>query len=124
MGRKEQNEELYNYLDEYLTDSFAEAHMLTPIVFDWNNVSEVDPIERDEEWDRSERARDVAKQFGPAQKVLVSCPNHGYYKILMRDPPTEHDFKCYHCITKEIDRVVQLRSQRDWDWIRERRRER
>ena len=41
----EREEKPYNYLEEYLTDGYADVTGEQPIVFDWSKVCTVEPIE-------------------------------------------------------------------------------
>lgn len=119
---KQEEEHLHNYLEDYLTDAFADRHLLTPILFDWDRVCALDPIERDESYDGTDRQAEALRRGLRLQKVLVSCPQHGYFKQLMFDPPSGRDGLCDQCIDEEIDRIISLRAKRDWAWIRENRR--
>jgi len=107
-------EKPYNYLEEYLTDAYAEARLETPIVFDWSNVHKVDPIE-EVPFVHPELAEASRKRGMPVTKALVYCskPEHGYFHQVMKDPPNDMDFWCSKCITEEIDRIMGLRAKRD-----------
>ena len=115
----EREEKPYNYLEEYLTDGYADITGEQPIVFDWSNVHKVEPIE-EVSFVHPEKAEASRKRGMPVMKALVSCtnPKHGYFHQVMKDPPTDMDFWCYHCITEEIDRVIGLRAARDRERMR------
>lgn len=119
MSEERQEDRPYNYLEEYLTDAYAEARLETPIVFDWSNVHKVEPIE-EVPFVHPEQAEASRKRGMPVTKALVSCtnPRHGYFHQVMKDPPTDMDFWCYHCITEEIDRIIGLRAARDRERMR------
>ena len=119
---RQEEEHLHNYLEDYQTDAFADRHMLEPIVFDWSKVSRLDPIERMEEYDGSDRQAEALRRGLRLQKVHVCCPRHGHFNQLMFDPLIDDDLRCDRCIDEEIDRIIRLRAKRDWEWIRERRR--
>ena len=115
----EREEKPYNYLEEYLTDGYADITGEQPIVFDWSNVCTVEPIE-EVPFVHPEKAEASRKRGMPVLKAHVVCPNprHGHFNQVMKDPPNDRDFKCYHCITEEIDRVIGLRAARDRERIR------
>lgn len=116
----EREEKPYNYLEEYLTDSYADVTGEQPIVFDWSRINELDLIERDEKWDTSPQAKRSLKLGFPVQRVFVRCPNpkHDCFYQVMQDPDTDRDHKCYHCVTEEIDRIINLRAARDRERMR------
>lgn len=111
MAVNEKGEKLYNYLEAYEND----RHPLEPIVFDWSRVSDVETVEIKEQWFESDLCKEAARRGHRCMRVLVSCPNHGYFKQVMSEPPGERDYKCYHCITEEMNRVLSLRIKRDRD---------
>ena len=120
MSEERQEDRPYNYLEEYLTDAYAEARLETPIVFDWSRINTLDLIERDEKWDDSQEAKRSLKLGFPVQRVFVRCPNpkHDCFYQVMQDPDTDRDHKCYHCVTEEIDRIIGLRAARDRERMR------
>lgn len=122
MARQEE-EHLHNYLEDYLTDAFADRHLLTPILFDWGRVCKVEPHE-ELPFLCKDLAEDMRRRGMRFIKVHVSCPNpeHGDFNTVMNDPPVERDLWCDRCIDEEIDRIIRLRAKRDWAWIRENRR--
>ena len=114
---KRTEERLHNYLEEYLTDSYAEVTGETPIVFDWGNVRKVEPFE-EVLWVNPAMAEESRKRGMPVIKVHVCCIEHGHFNQVMQDPPMGNDGYCQHCITREIDRVISLRSRRDRERLR------
>lgn len=116
MARQEE-EHLHNYLEDYLTDAFADRHLLTPILFDWSNVHKVEPYE-EVPWVNPAMAEASRKRGMPVIKVHVCCIEHGHFNQVMQDPPMGNDGYCQHCITREIDRVISLRSRRDRERLR------
>lgn len=106
-------EKLGSYLDSYNVDSWARQHMEQEIVMDWNKVSRVREVEVVEAWDKSELAKIAKKNGRRCMKVLVECPNHGYYYKIMSDPPLKTDCWCDKCITDEINKVLSARLIRD-----------
>lgn len=105
-------ERLYNYLEEYLTDSYAEVTGETPIVFDWGNIRKVEPYE-EVPWVNPAMAEASKRRGMPVMKVHVFCIEHGHFNQVMQDPPVNKDGYCQHCITREIDRVIAERARRD-----------
>ena len=117
---KRTEERLYNYLEEYLTDSYAEVTGEAPIVFDWSNVRKVEPYE-EVPWVNPAMAEASERRGMPVIKVHVCCIEHGHFNQVMQNPPMEKDGYCQHCITREIDRVISLRSRRDRERLGRRR---
>ena len=106
-------ERLYNYLEPYLRDGYAEVTGETPIVFDWGNVHKIEPYE-EVPWVNPAMAEASKRRGMPIIKVHVCCIEHGHFNQVMQDPPVEHDGYCYHCITREMNRVLSERARRDW----------
>ncbi len=115
MATDEKGEKLYNYLEPYERDRFAESKMLPSIVFDWSRVSDLQTVEIDEQWFGSDLCKSALDRGYRCMRVVVDCPNprHGRFKQVMSDPPGPRDYKCYHCITEEMNRVLSLRMKRD-----------
>ena len=111
-------EKHYNYLEAYIRDGFADHYGLEPIVFNWNNVNRVDPIEQVPFLVPG--AEEASRKRGmPVMKVHVCCAEHGHFNQVMQDPPTQHDGYCYHCITREMNRILSLRIIRDHNFMKE-----
>ena len=111
----ENGEKRYNYLDAFRTDPYAERRGLTPIVFDWNRVSEVSILREIEGWENSPMGL-KSKSLGlRVHKYEVQCPNpdHDVFRMLLPDEPKPWSYKCYHCITDEMNRVMNERFRRD-----------
>lgn len=106
----------YNYLDAYNVDAWARQHMEQEIVMDWNNVSKVSEVEIVEKWDKSELAEIARRNGKKKMKVLVECPNHGYYYKIMSDPPLKTDCWCDKCISDEMKKVTMARFFRDEEY--------
>lgn len=110
---------LYNYLDEYREDRFAQRYNLEPILFNENNVATVEILQEVEGWDQS-RIDSYAGNTGSIRyhKYLVKCPRHDEFFQLIEDEPRPWSYRCYHCVTDEIDRVVSSRFLRDRTYLR------
>lgn len=109
-----QGEKKYNYLDEYMNDTYAEVRGLEPIVFDMSRVSNITPLEEVEGWADSPMGKAALKMGLKVHKYIVSCPNprHSMFKTLLPDYPQDWSYRCPHCITEEMVRVDSLRTRR------------
>lgn len=107
-----------SYLDSYNVDSWARQHMEQEIVMDWNRVSKVREVEAVEAWDKSVLAQIARSHSKKHMKVLVECPNHGYYYKIMSDPPLKTDCWCDKCISDEMKKVTMARFFRDEEYKR------
>ena len=111
MQREEKNS---SYLDEYREDAFAKRHNLEPIIFDDNNIAQVEFISEVEGWDQSKIDKFAGlKGSVKFRKCLVKCPKHNEFFQLLEDDPRPWTYNCYHCVTDEINRVVMGRFIRD-----------
>ena len=116
-----ENERPYSYLDEFMTDAYADATGEAPVVFDRSRIRELEIIREVTEWRSTERARLSADRGFPVRKYFVRCPKHREYDIILPEPMTENSWMCHHCVTEEIDRIIALRARRDRDRQRRRR---
>lgn len=125
MAPAQEGAEVTPYFEPYEVDKFARDRMLEPIEFDWSRVSELDPIEEDTEWYDTPFYKMCVKKGLNHRRFLVSCPTHGYFKQTIMTPPAPKiGYKCQRCITAEIDRIVNKRSIRDYEYKRRMKEER
>ena len=113
------SEDRYNYLEAYRRDAFAEPRFLEPIVFNDNNVKKVEILDEVKGWDQSKIDRLVGTKGSVRyHKYLVKCAKHNEFFQLIEDDPKPWSYRCYHCVTDEMNRVLQARMRRDADWKR------
>lgn len=116
-----EQERTYNFLEEYEVDKWADKHMQDPIVFNWGNVCEVEPIEKDPAFFDTPLYEMAKKRGMVVERWLVRCPIHGERKqaIVFDNPPNRIADKCDKCITAELNRVENLRCLRMIAWKKE-----
>ena len=113
-AKEEDKDRIVPYFEPYEIDKFARDRMLEPIEFDWSRICELDAIEEDREWYKTDFYQMCHAKGLDHKRFLVNCATHGYFKQIIMQPPTPKiGYKCQRCITAEIDRIVNLRSLRD-----------
>ena len=115
-------ERKYNYLDVYRRDAVAERYMLEPIVINWSNIQKVEILDEVKGWDQSKLDRFAGTPGNVKfRKCLVKCTKHQEFFQLMEDEPGEWTWRCRHCVTEEINRVLGERFLRDRQYEQKRR---
>lgn len=120
------SEKKYNYLEPYVKDRFAEERFWEPIVIDWDKVYEVTQEEEFKNWPDSPAGQQAKKLGLNVRKWRVSCPDpeHGTFNQLIPVEKNHWSHLCQHCISREMNRVLQLRTQRYEDWIKKQKEDR
>lgn len=115
---EKKEEKLYNYLDALLHDTWAENTLNEDmaVVFNYDNICEVETISQIPEWDNSPLAVKARKDGRIYHRELVRCPKHHEFYLVVSSPKTPHSYDCPHCITDEINRVISLRVKRDKEY--------
>ena len=107
----------YEGLEAYRKDQFAEERFWEPIVINENSIAKIEILEEVKNWDQSK----IDKYAGTSRsikyhKYLVKCPKHNEFFQLIEDDPKPWSYNCFHCTSEEMNRVLQLRTQRYEDW--------
>ena len=106
------------YFYPFEHDAWAESTMNEDkaITFDWSRIEDVDLVDKDNEWETHPLNRSWSKRGIVTSRWLVSCQKHGFFKTVFVEKPENRQLgKCPHCITDEINRIIDLRAKREAD---------